>query len=272
MGLRDFFQKVSNTLDKWEQEAQERRAAEEAAQLEALNSAADLFINGRGDDFHCSDRQYSRFKRACSSGGIGKVVSVNKKKMSCVICSSKDSSKMYHVTLNSCDCEDFKNSPLGLPCKHIYKLALELGIIDHDWDISGIPADLRQRIEALPYDDLIKFIKLMKDHMYDDDFEVKKSAVPASCIECGLVEETTDFYTVLNENYNKNDIIAALALAKNDYQPTSKSTKRDMILWIIDNDNKLLRKLVNKHYYISFSLDVISCMNNIYREYRYLIE
>ncbi len=271
MGLHSFIDRVTSTLKKWEAEAAERQAAEEASQREALNAAADLFVNGRGAGFHCSDRQFERFQRACSDNQIGKIVSFDNKKMRCKIRSSVDASKIYNVTLNSCDCEDFSKSALGLPCKHIYRLALELGIVDRDWDISGIPPELRQRIDALPFNDRVKFVKLIEIGC-NCDFEVKKSAVPASCIESGLICESSDYYAILDENYNKNDIIAALAVAKNEYTPTSKSTKREMIQWIIDNDAKLLRKLCNKHYYISFGLDVMQCREYIYREYRYLSE
>lgn len=36
----------------------------------------------------------------------------------------------YHVTLESCECSDFKRR--NLPCKHIYRLAIELGMIKED--------------------------------------------------------------------------------------------------------------------------------------------
>lgn len=36
----------------------------------------------------------------------------------------------YHVTLESCECSDFKMRQL--PCKHIYRLAIELGFMDED--------------------------------------------------------------------------------------------------------------------------------------------
>ena len=34
----------------------------------------------------------------------------------------------YRVTFNGCTCEDFKKR--GLPCKHMYKLAIEHGLFD----------------------------------------------------------------------------------------------------------------------------------------------
>lgn len=40
---------------------------------------------------------------------------------------SGSGSSPYAVTLNSCECSDFKLR--GLPCKHIYRLALELNLL-----------------------------------------------------------------------------------------------------------------------------------------------
>lgn len=41
--------------------------------------------------------------------------------------------KPYVVTLESCSCVDFARNG-GLPCKHIYRLAMELGIIDCEFE------------------------------------------------------------------------------------------------------------------------------------------
>lgn len=40
------------------------------------------------------------------------------------------SGEEYYVTLNNCTCHDFESR--GLPCKHIYALANELGLLDED--------------------------------------------------------------------------------------------------------------------------------------------
>lgn len=271
MGIRSLFERMNTTLKQWEVEAAEKQAADAAAQQETFNSNADLFINGRGDDFHCSDRQYERFQRACSKNQIGKIISLNKKKMSCKICSSSNASVIYKTTLNNCDCEDFLKS--GLPCKHIYKLALELGIIDVNWDISGISHDLKNTLDALLYSDMDSFLKLLVNYPSTDDlFEVKKREVPESLVEAGLVIEPcdrSDFYRILDESYYRNDIFTALTTAKNSYTPNSSSAKTEMISWILDNDEKLLNRLLKKHYYIRLSPEVYRCKKFILRQYRH---
>lgn len=274
MGIRSLFERMNTTLKHWEAEAAEKQAADAAAQQETFNANADLFINGRGDNFHCSDRQYERFQRACSKNQIGKIVSLNKKKMSCKICSSSNASVIYKTTLNNCDCEDFSKS--GLPCKHVYKLALELGIIEADWDISGLSHELKKTIDALLYSEMDSFLKLLVNYPSTDDlFEVKKREVPERLIETGLVTEPhgkSDFYRILDESYYRNDIFTALTTAKNSYTPNSASTKTEMISWILDNDEKLLNRLCKKHYYIRLSPEVYKCKKFILRQYRHYLQ
>lgn len=274
MDIRSLFERMNATLKQWETKATEKLAATAAAQQEAFNSNADLFINGRGDDFHCSDRQYERFQRACSNNKIGRIVSLDKKKMSCKIYSSVNSSVIYKTTLNSCDCEDFSKS--GLPCKHIYKLALELGIIDTNWDISGIPHELRNTIDSLLFSDKEHFLKLLVNYPSAYDlFEVKKREVPESLIKAGLVIEPysrNDFYRILDESYYRNDIFTALSTAQNSYTPKSSSTKTEMISWILDNDEKLLNRLCKKHYFIRLSPEVYKYKKFILRQYRQYLQ
>lgn len=64
---------------------------------------------------------------------------------SCVISGSSETP--YNVTLTSCTCGDF--IARRLPCKHIYRLAIDLGIL------SGIPS-------------------LKKDSSFDADSEIHK--------------------------------------------------------------------------------------------------
>ena len=66
-------------------------------------------------------------KRLVSAKAINKkkIVSVDADNQTCVI--SGSSSTPYQVTLDSCTCADF--AIRGLPCKHMLRLAIELG-----WD------------------------------------------------------------------------------------------------------------------------------------------
>lgn len=267
MGIRAFFDKVNKTLDRWAQEAEEEYQNN-------LAIASDKFLNGYGENFHCRDSQYVRFKRACTKYEVGSIVSLNKRKLCCEFKSSTKYDVIYRTTLDSCTCPDF--SEYNKPCKHMYKLALELGVISPDWDISGIPCELRSTIDSLFYSDLRSFLNFLAHNLAYGLFETSKNKVPKALIEAQLVIEAHtpyDYTQILDKNYSKNDIFTELTLAKNSYIPKSSSTKREMIQWIVNNDEKLLNKLCKKHYFVSFSQEVSACRSYILREYKsYLFE
>lgn len=262
MGIRSFFQKINDKVDRWNKEY-------DAECQQKLSAASEEFLNGYGTKFHCSDEQYKRFKRACSSDEIGKIVSINKYNLSCKIHSSKDYNTIYKTTLKDCSCPDF--SEHKVPCKHMYKLALELGIITPEWDISGIPKDLKESIDSLDLSDLCAFLSLLKENYYSYGmFFTKMSNVPSALIDSELVNEyhsSAGYAQILDQNYSKNDIIAELSLAKNSYTPKASSTKRDMIQWIVENDEKLLYKLCKKSRCYIFPAEVSSYKSYILREY-----
>ena len=73
---------------------------------------------------HAHQDQQTRIKSA--TGDAVTPDSVDRKNQTCSILGS--GKLPYHVTLSSCTCDDFHRR--GLPCKHIYRLAAELKLID----------------------------------------------------------------------------------------------------------------------------------------------
>lgn len=67
-----------------------------------------------------------QLKRIASANSLKPAqVQVNKEKQSAIIQGS--GSTPYEITLNACTCFDFESRQL--PCKHMYRLALELGLL-----------------------------------------------------------------------------------------------------------------------------------------------
>lgn len=66
----------------------------------------------------------------------------------------------YETFLDSCPCGDFKRS--GRPCKHIFRLAIELGLMDiaTEHDDSAIPVP---RNEMIQLDDTIDMVEQLSD-------------------------------------------------------------------------------------------------------------
>ena len=61
-----------------------------------------------------------------------KLVIENLSQISCIV-KNNNTNNSYHVTLDSCTCTDFRIHKR--PCKHMYKLAFALGILDMPYEI-----------------------------------------------------------------------------------------------------------------------------------------
>lgn len=169
---------LKNIKAAWNRLSEEgaRIQAEKAArEREMFDIAAINFINGYGENFHCSDDQLKRFQRACSSDTIGAVSSLNKKKLCAKIKSSYEPDTIYSTSLSDCTCPDFQRRKL--PCKHIYKLALELGIVTKDWDLSGIPDTVKELFSSLSYTDKVKYLYLISKYNGQEYFEVRQQEI-----------------------------------------------------------------------------------------------
>lgn len=261
MSIRNFFINISDTLKKLVSEGEEIQYQKENKIQENISSAGERFLNGYGENFHCSNEQYIRFQRSLSFENIGKVVSVNKKKITMKICSSRNPSNIYVTSLFNCDCEDFKRR--NLPCKHMYKLAYELGIIDKNWDLSGLSSELKDLLDSLSPTAIRILIHLMDNYRNTYKFQVsKRTASPL--VKSGFLIEDTLYELLLDKNYNKNELLAFLS-SSTSCSVSTKDKKSQIIRYIIDNEPKLLKALCDKYYMVSFSDIVNDNFDYIYR-------
>lgn len=261
MSLKDFFVNIGNTFKKWVAEGEEIQRQKKVQIQEKIENTGKQFINGYGEKFHCSDEQYARFQRSLSVESIGKVVSVNRKKMSMKICSFRDAKQIYTTSFSGCECKDFQRR--NLPCKHMYKLALELGVIDEKWDLSGLSYDLKELLNSLSQTAIHTLTRLMDNYRYTHRFEVNKRTV-STLVKSGLLIEDNSYYSILDKNYTKNELLMFLS-SSSSCTITSKDTKPRIISYIIDDKPELLKALCNKYYTVSFSDIVNDNFDYIYR-------
>ncbi|WP_286952778.1 MULTISPECIES: hypothetical protein [Aminobacterium] len=123
-----------------------------------------------GDKIHDEPPQQRRMERAQL---IAKVDNLDAVKGSCTIKGS--SSTPYITTLTSCTCTDFKRAfkrKHTIPCKHIYCLAHELGIIDLG-KISNVVItfneDKKHKIDSLQEDSQKELYALLTRWIYGLD-------------------------------------------------------------------------------------------------------
>lgn len=83
------------------------------------------------DDTHNTSRENKSFERALKIDREN-IIYLDIEKQTAIFRSS-DEFEVYNATLSHCDCQDFGYNKKGkAPCKHIYRLALECGLIDPD--------------------------------------------------------------------------------------------------------------------------------------------
>ena len=111
-------------------------------------------------------------KRFVSAKGINKkkIMSLNRADKSAVIAGS--SSEPYSVTLSSCSCFDY--SMRGLPCKHMYRLAMELGMEDL------LPEFSKEKARAF---DESEIIELLQAHWMDGEITTDAYVACVSALE-----------------------------------------------------------------------------------------
>lgn len=227
-----------------------------------FDSTKNGFINGYGDKFHCSNDQYYRFQRALNNEKLGTIVSINPKYMKMRIRGSYHPEKIYNVTLKKCECADFLER--HLPCKHMYKLALELDIVDSSWDLSGLSAELRTLLEDLKPTHLQALFRLMdKQKRSNKYFTIGKRSVPSTLIKSGFVIED-NYANMIDKNYTKKDLLTFLQVSP-DYSPSTSDKKEDIINHIVQNEPKLTKTLCEKFYRVSFSEMTMENFDYIYR-------
>lgn len=261
-----FFRKLFDKFNTWLEENERKN---EEFKRQKSNEAHDIFINSWGMDTHCQDEQIARFKRGVVYNELSKNGYLDYHSLSTSFRSRTDKNVTYKTTLERCTCPDFQHR--NLPCKHMYKLAYLLGAIDTDWDLSGVPSDICQKIESLPpqsYNLYKKIISENKSMLSSHTFLIKNNRNLYPIFDCNLLsKENPEYAYNLDKMYSKNDLIAAITTSGSDLKITSKTTKQQLIDYIIASDNKSLIKLKDSYIRVCFPEEIISNLYYIYRKY-----
>lgn len=155
---------------------------------EKRQSMVQQFLYGYGKNFHCTNEQYYRFQRSMNPEKIGRVVSVDQQRMCMRIHGSYNPELIYNVYLDHCDCKDFQERKL--PCKHIYRLALEIGIITPQWDLSGLNSEVREKLSSLSENQKKALLRLInKQGARKTEFDTNKRTVPTILVKSGFIDE-----------------------------------------------------------------------------------
>ena len=132
------------------------------------------------EEIHISEDQLSRIKSATSAKTTP--MSIDKDSMTGIF--SGSGKEPYQVNLDSCTCGDFHRRKL--PCKHIYRLAIELGVLNIRAE-SGVNKNSQISLEAAvgELENLCdESQQTIKSFLYEGLFH-KESVCSALASECG---------------------------------------------------------------------------------------
>ena len=158
------------------------------------------------------------------------------------------SSGNYNTSLSECECVDFHRRKL--PCKHMYRLAHELGLYSLD-DImgnmnllKGVSVSSKKRADALE-----QVIALMETYNKETQLELqsvlsdryggmthicKDAALLEKPLSDGLLETVDSPKTIIERNYQKTTVENMLAAGFN-FPEDVKTTKKARYLWCLDH-------------------------------------
>ncbi len=160
---------------------------------------------------------------------------------------NQEKTKVYHTTLTSCTCPDFKER--NVPCKHMYRLANELGyfllykedekeLIEKLWRIKDNPKLLTKLI------DVFYRIRDKKDKYY-----VKTSPLINELAEFDLVKiKEIPEQELVNIKYNTNELKGIL----HDKNFKKSITKKELIELFL-SDKKLIKKLPQNMVHVTLT-------------------
>ena len=192
---------------------------------------------------HLGDKQEKTIKRAQLSETTPQ--SVDRAAQTAVFFGS--GKNPYQTSLSSCTCSDFTHRKL--PCKHIYRLAMELGIIDLPYETGRSKgeritdqislADSVAVIETLSDDaqrQISKFLSVTSDKVVDHSMPVlvTDEAVIAELRNCPLLEERPVAPVVLPKmrRYELHELIARAGVAN---PPSKNATTIATAQWVREN-------------------------------------
>ena len=186
-------------------------------------------------------------------------------------------SAKYHVTLLTCNCSDFRRR--GLPCKHIYRLAIELGLLDEHAksDSSKIRT---AKLERYSLKETVKKVESLTDKQRKILQDVMRQLLFVDTKMPAVIMADADGDTLINKGFlNKSsnteafflDITRAELLERLDRIGACKisrnSKKVDVINFVKENVND-----INAFFNGKYAVNLDSRMEGVQRKlYTYLL-
>ena len=145
------------------------------------------------------------------------------------------STTSYTTTLSSCSCMDF--SRRHLPCKHIYRLAMELGLIDVPFKVGANKnvteaqqislRDAVDEVELLPEKEQITLKDCLYQHLYKKNNNILIDVTECQRLKsCRLINLVAPSVEALLTKKKKSEILSAISQVDPDAKPKGGHQER----------------------------------------------
>lgn len=212
-------------------------------------------------DWQCNPEQRKRLERA-KTDTIYRLFDINPDNgtANCHSSNLTNINKVYRVTFKTCTCPDYQDR--HYPCKHIYALVLNLGIMQDDIDLSGIPKEIKDKMDLLPANIANYFWSILRRNDYRP-FIIKKSSSSKPLLALELIKDTENPSILLDMLFSRNDLVAKIYENSIDYKPNTKTTKSEIINHIITNEPEFVKKIIKNNIRVVLNDEVARCRQNI---------
>lgn len=176
----------------------------------------------------------------------------------------------YKTSLESCTCPDF--SYKQTPCKHMLKLALEIGALDPNDQLFGIPEEVDQRYQSLSKTAKKALLNLCHSHLYkpSEQFIVKRSVDLDALLKNGFVIESVDPEFILKNVYTVSELRAILREYQNETGIkvcTSNDSKQTIINNILQQEDRCISLFTSHYIILEFDPEIAPHIVSLYDKY-----
>lgn len=170
----------------------------------------------------------------------------------------------YQTTLNSCTCADFARRTL--PCKHIYRLAMELGKFEGSFDTGRNKNSLPEDILALPLDAQIALHEVCYENIYAQQryCAYERNEIGSVLIANRFCKEVHVSVEVLGV-FPVCEIKELLFSSDIEGLPKRTSIKRTFLKWLSENGDYAFPLLNNRYYFLELTEQAEQAKHTIYR-------
>lgn len=171
----------------------------------------------------------------------------------------------YIVTLDSCSCFDF--SKRKLPCKHIYRLAMELGLIDEQFEKGRNKEAFMEEVKSLPEGAQ----KLLFDltyhwlHQSSGQYLLHRGEDSEALFLKGFCIESLNDYAQAANQMSASQIKEELCYQAIPGVPPLRSQKKTFIKWLSEMEASDLQMLRDNFTVLEFTQQTEENKHRIHR-------